>query len=142
MKMKALAINGSPRKTWNTATLLKKALEGAASQGAETELIHLYDLNFKGCTSCFACKLKGGKSYGHCGFKDELSPILDKIPQIDVLILGSPIYFGAITGELKSFLERLIFPYYVYVHRTHCSLKKFLLASFTRWVPLKRNCNT
>ena len=112
--MKALAINGSPRKTWNTATLLKKALEGAASQGAETELIHLYDLNFKGCTSCFACKLKGGKSYGHCGFKDELSPILDKIPQIDILILGSPIYLGTITGELKSFLERLIFPYYVY----------------------------
>ena len=111
--MKALAINGSPRKTWNTATLLNKALEGAASQGAETELIHLYDLNFKGCTSCFACKLKGGKSYGHCGFKDELSPILDKIPQIDVLILGSPIYLGAITGEMKSFLERLIFPYYV-----------------------------
>src|ERR1035438_4773585 len=100
--MKVLAINGSPRKTWNTATLLNKALEGAASQGAETELIHLYDLNFKGCTSCFACKLKGGKSYGHCGFKDELSPILDKIPQIDVLILGSPIYLGAITGELKS----------------------------------------
>jgi multimeric flavodoxin WrbA len=112
--MKVLAINGSPRKTWNTATLLNKALEGAASQGAETELIHLYDLNFKGCTSCFACKLKGGKSYGHCGFKDELSPILDKILQVDALILGSPIYLGIITGELKSFLERLIFPYYVY----------------------------
>jgi len=114
MKMKILAINGRPRKTWNTATLLNKALEGAASQGAETELIHLYDFNFKGCTSCFACKLKGGKSYGHCGFKDELSPILDKILQVHALILGSPIYLGAITGEMKSFLERLLFPYYVY----------------------------
>ena len=62
--MKILAINGSPRKNSNTATLLKKALEGAAAQGAETELIHLYDLNFKGCISCFACKLKDGKSYG------------------------------------------------------------------------------
>jgi multimeric flavodoxin WrbA len=114
IKMKVLAINGSPRKIWNTATLLKKALEGAGSKGAETELIHLYDYNFKGCTSCFACKLKGGKSYGHCGFKDELSPILDRIPQVDALILGSPIYLGSITGEMKSFLERLIFPYYVY----------------------------
>lgn len=54
--MKVLAINGSPRKTWNTATVLTKALEGAASQGAQTELIHLYDLNYKGCISCFACK--------------------------------------------------------------------------------------
>ncbi len=51
--MKVIAINGSPRKRWNTATLLEKALEGAASQGAETELIHLYDIDFKGCTSCF-----------------------------------------------------------------------------------------
>jgi multimeric flavodoxin WrbA len=45
--MKVIAINGSPRKKWNTATLLEKALEGAASEGAETEIIHLYDLNFK-----------------------------------------------------------------------------------------------
>ena len=55
--MNILAINGSPRKSGNTATLLNKALEGAASQGAKTELFHLYDLNFKGCISCFACKL-------------------------------------------------------------------------------------
>lgn len=63
--MKIIAINGSPRKNRNTATLLNKALEGAASQGAETELIHLYDLNYKGCVSCFACKIKNGKSYAN-----------------------------------------------------------------------------
>ena len=62
--MKALFINGSPRKNGNTAKLLKRAMEGAAEAGAETELINLYDrsLNFKGCMSCFACKLKGGKT--------------------------------------------------------------------------------
>jgi len=60
--MKVMAINGSPRKEWNTATLLENALEGAASQGAETELVHLYDLNFKGCKSCFECKTRGGES--------------------------------------------------------------------------------
>ena len=112
--MKVLAINGSPRKTWNTATLLNKALEGAASEGAETEIIHLYDLNFKGCTSCFACKLKGGKSYGNCAYKDELTPVLKNVREVDALILGSPIYIGTVSGEMKSFLERLIFPYLVY----------------------------
>jgi len=119
--MKVLAINGSPRKTWNTATMLNKALEGAASEGAETEIIHLYDLNFKGCTSCFACKLKGGESYGECAYKDELTPVLKKIREIDALILGSPIYIGTVTGEMKSFLERLIFPYMVY-DPSHSSL--------------------
>ena len=111
--MKVIAVNGSPRKTLNTATMLNKALEGAASEGAKTEIIHLYDLNFKGCTSCFACKLKGGKSYGECAYKDELTPILKNIPKIDALILGSPIYIGTITGEMKKFLERLIYPYMV-----------------------------
>ncbi len=61
--MNVVAINGSPRKNWNTAILLNKALEGAAAKNASTELIHLYDLNFKGCVSCFACKQRGGKSY-------------------------------------------------------------------------------
>ena len=45
--MKVIAVNGSPRKNWNTATLLQKALDGAASQGAETEIFHLYELNYK-----------------------------------------------------------------------------------------------
>jgi len=112
--MNAIAINGSPRKNWNTAMLLEKVLEGAASQGAETELVHLYDLDFKGCTSCFSCKLKDGKSYGKCAMKDELTPVLDEIADTDMLILGSPIYFGTVTGEMKSFMERLLFPYLAY----------------------------
>jgi len=111
---KVYAINGSPRKRWNTATLLEQALAGAASQGAETELIHLYDLDFKGCISCFACKLKGGKSYGKCAVRDDLTPVLEKLAEADAFILGSPIYFGAVTGEMRSFMERLLFPYLAY----------------------------
>ena len=112
--MKVIAFNGSPRKKWNTATLLENALEGAASQGAETELIHLYDLNFKGCKSCFACKTKGGQSYGKCAVKDGLAPILKKVEQTDAIILGSPFYLGVVSGEMRSFMERLIFPYLAY----------------------------
>jgi multimeric flavodoxin WrbA len=109
-----IAINGSPRKAGNTAMLLNKSLEGAAARGAETEMVHLYDLNFKGCISCFACKRIGGKSYGRCALKDALTPILEKVPKVDAIVLGSPIYFGNVTGEMRSFLERLLFPYLVY----------------------------
>jgi len=109
--MKVIAFNGSPRKQWNTATLLGKVLEGAKSQGAETELVHLYDLNYKGCISCFACKLKDGKSYGKCAVNDDLKPIFGKIESADVLIFGSPIYLGFVSGEMHSFFERLIFQY-------------------------------
>jgi multimeric flavodoxin WrbA len=110
---KVIAVNGSPRKTWNTATLLRRALEGAASKGAETKLVHLYDIDFKGCVSCFACKRKEGKSRG-CALNDGLKPLLDEIAAADGLILGSPIYFGSLTGEMRSFLERLAYPYLEY----------------------------
>jgi multimeric flavodoxin WrbA len=112
--MRFIAVNGSPRKNWNTATLLQKALDGAASRGAETEIFHLYELNYKGCVSCFACKTKNGQSYGRCAVKDDLTPILKKVEEVDAIILSSPIYFGTVTGEMKSFMERLMFPYTTY----------------------------
>jgi multimeric flavodoxin WrbA len=90
-RMKLITFNGSPRKKWNTATLLEHALKGAKSQGAKTELIHLYDLDYKGCTSCFACKRIGGKSYGHCAMKDDLRPVLKKAGAADAILVGSPI---------------------------------------------------
>lgn len=90
---KVIAINGSPRKTGNTATLLQKALEGASSNwGVQTEIIHLYDLSYKGCTSCFSCKRKNNKHRGTCAMNDELTPVLDKVVNCDILVLGSPIY--------------------------------------------------
>jgi len=112
--MKVIAINGSPRKNWNTATLLKNALEGAESEGAVTESIQLYDLNYKGCKSCFSCKIRGGKSYGSCAINDDLTSIFMKVEESDALILGSPIYLGTVTGEMRSFMERLIYPYLTY----------------------------
>ncbi len=112
--MKMIAFNGSPRKTWNTAMLLEKTLEGAASGGAETELVHLVDLNYQGCMSCFACRLKNGKSYGQCGLKDDLTPVLEKVQQVEALVLGTPIYLGAMSSFMQAFLERLVFPYICY----------------------------
>lgn len=128
--MKVMAFNGSPRKAWNTATLLKHALEGATSQGAETVLTHLYDLNFKGCKSCFACKTRGGKSYGRCALQDDLTPILKEVENADALILGSPIYFGTVSGEMKSFMERLLFPYLTYTDPPQSLFPKRIATGF------------
>jgi multimeric flavodoxin WrbA len=128
--MKVIAINGSPRKEWNTATLLRKALEGAASQGAKTELIHLYDLDYKGCKSCFSCKTIGSKSYGKCAVKDDLTDIFKKIEESDALILGSPIYFGTVSGEMRSFMERLMFQYLTYTIPTKSLFPKRIKTGF------------
>ena len=129
--MNAVAVNGSPRKKWNTATLLEKALQGASStsQMSKTELVHLYDLNYKGCISCFACKAKNGKSYGTCAV-DKLTPVLKKVNEADVILLGSPIYFGSITGEMRSFMERLFFPLLTYTDPSGSLLSRKVRTAF------------
>ncbi|HWQ07781.1 MAG TPA: flavodoxin family protein [Holophaga sp.] len=109
-------IHGGPRKDWNTATLLEHVADGARAAGGSVERVDLYGLDFKGCRSCFACKAKGGASYGRCAQRDGLAPVLSGIAETDALVLGSPIYFGSVTGEMRSFLERLLFPFFTYTN--------------------------
>lgn len=110
---KVLAINASPRKNWNTAMALKSTLEGAASAGAETKMMHLMGLNFTGCVSCFACK-RHVDNAAICIIKDDLRPILEEVMGSDVLLLGSPVYFSNLDSFAIAFLERLLFMNYTY----------------------------
>ena len=56
-----------------------------------------------------------GPSSGRCAMQDELRPLLEKIEtEVDALILGSPIYFGCMSGEMRSFMERLLFAPLIY----------------------------
>ena len=128
--MKFFAINGSPRPKCNTAQLLDKALEGAKSvfPDAETERVNLYDFPFHGCKSCFACKIKNGEHYGRCVQNDDLKPILEEIVQADGIILGSPIYLSDVTGNMRCFLERFIFPFVSYSKTEVVEHKKMPIA--------------
>ena len=112
---KIIIIDGGPRRNMNTAQMLQKFAEGAESAGdhIEVKTIRLYDLDYKGCMSCMACKLKGRIS-NVCRFRDALTPVLEEIAQADGLVLGSPIYFGDVTGQMRAFLERLSFPWLSY----------------------------
>ncbi|MBP5274521.1 MAG: flavodoxin family protein [Abditibacteriota bacterium] len=106
--MKTVIINASPRKTWNTAQLLKEAQRGAEAAGAETEYIDLYDLAFSGCRSCLSCKRKGARRC-RCYFKDDLSPVIDRILAADAVIFGTPIYMGEPSAGFRALFERLGF---------------------------------
>lgn len=110
--MNAIIINGSPRKSGNTARMCRALADGieALNKDAAPEIIHLYDYDFKGCRSCFACKRKGAATYGKCAVRDAVSPILKKALKADILVLASPIYLMDVSGVYKSFLERLLFP--------------------------------
>lgn len=120
--MKLIAINGSPRKDFNTVRLLKSALQGVEQVGGKGFLYHLYDRNYQGCSACFACKAKHSRYAGDaCIMHDGLRLLLKEIASCDGLIIGSPIYLGDLTGAMKSFLERLIYPHVSYqsAYQTH-----------------------
>ena len=112
---KIIVIDGGPRKNFNTASMLQKFAEGAMSLSDKIEVktVRLYGLDYKGCMSCMACKIKG-KASNICKFKDALTPVLEEIAEADGLALGSPIYFGDVTGQMRTFLERLAFPWLSY----------------------------
>ena len=112
-RMKIIAVNASPRRNRNTARLVRAAAEGAAENGAETEVIDLYTIGkYSGCISCFGCKTE--KHYGECICHDDLKPVLDKIRSADGLILGTPNYLGEASAAFRALYERLIFQYITY----------------------------
>jgi multimeric flavodoxin WrbA len=119
-----VAIDGGPRKGWNTALLLEEAIKGAKEEGAQTEYVRLYDLNFKGCASCFSCKRKESYLNGRCAIKDDLSEILKLLGKATGVVMGSPVYLGDVTAAFRSFFERYIFINYAYDPKNASVLKK------------------
>ena len=141
---KIVIIDGGPRRNFNTASMLQKFAEGASSVSKEIEVktVRLYGLDYKGCMSCMACKIKG-KASNVCKFKDALTPVLEEIAEADGLVLGSPIYFGDVTGQMRAFLERLAFPWLSYNDYSMTAPKKMpvLLIETMNGLPERNNSN-
>ncbi len=113
MSKKIIAVNASPRKGWNTDTLVTEAAKGAESKGAEIEKFDLYSLEkYTGCISCFGCKTE--KFMGKCICRDGLTPVLDAIRDADGLIIGTPNYLSETSASFRALYERLIFQHITY----------------------------
>ena len=102
--MKALAVNGSPRKGGNTETLLTHVLKPLDAAGWDTELIQVGGKNINGCKACGKCMEK--KDLKCVQKKDIFNEVMAKMLIADALILGSPTYFTDVSAELKALLDR------------------------------------
>ena len=120
---KIMVIDGGPRKNMNTAAMVAKFAEGAREAGAEVKVVRLYDLNYRGCMSCMACKMKD-KIMPSCRYKDELTDILAECAAADGLLMASPIYYGEVTAMTRAFWERLTFPWLSYRNGSFSAPKK------------------
>jgi len=103
--MKIVGFVGSPRKGGNTETLVEKALEGAASKGAETALFNIARMDIKGCQACMHCRTNDG-----CALQDEMQAMYREIQNADAVIIGFPVYMFTANAQTKTFIDRL-YPY-------------------------------
>ena len=101
---KALGVVGSPRSGGNTHVLVSTILEGARSQGAETDILLLGEMTVRECDGCHACWQGKG-----CSKKDDMAPLYRKIAECDVLVLGTPVYWYGPTALMKAFIDRFVF---------------------------------
>ncbi len=102
--MKAIAINGSARTGGNTEALLEKSLAVLADGGIEGEMVRLSEKSVKPCTACGSCfKTKDNR----CAVQDDaFQQIYDAMRDADIILLGSPVYFGSATANLTALMDR------------------------------------
>jgi len=124
--LKIVAFNGSARKDGNTAIFLKRVLSVLETEGFETELIQLAGQQIRGCTACRACFESKDE---RCSIADDnVNLYIQKMKQADAILLGSPTYFGMMSPELKSLIDRAGF-----VARANPELLKRKVGAAVAW---------
>lgn len=102
--MKVLFINGSPHKEGCTYTALKEIASILEKSGIETEFMYLGTAPIAGCIACGACS-----KTGRCFVNDQVNEVLNKLPELDGIVVGSPVYYAGASGQLTAFLDRVFF---------------------------------
>ncbi len=102
--MKVVGFNGSPRKEGNTSIAIKTVFKALEDEGIETEMVHIAEKPIYGCRACDTCKKTGD---GFCIIdSDILNDCVKKMYESDGIIIGSPVYFGSVTPQVKSLIDR------------------------------------
>lgn len=99
--MKILILNGSPKLNGTISQVLKSI---DIKKYLDLKNINVYDLKINFCIGCMKCRNDGKCST----FVDDVERIRNLIEESDMLIVGSPTYFGNMSAKLKSLFERLV----------------------------------
>lgn len=102
--MKVLLINGSPRENGCTYTALREVADTLEKNGIETEILQLGKRPVQGCLVCGLCR-----KTGFCAIDDAVNDIIDELDEIDGIIVGSPVYYAGVSGQITSLLDRLFY---------------------------------
>jgi multimeric flavodoxin WrbA len=106
MSGKIVIINGSPKSNGNTSRLAEWFAEGCRSKGVDVEIFNVGSFTFTtcGCNSCRACQKLPGYE---CIIKDKAQPVLEKMIAADVIVMATPLYFFAMSAQMKVIVDRM-----------------------------------
>lgn len=102
MNKKVVIVSSTMRKGGNSELLAEEFAKGAREVGNEIETIFLRNHSLEFCKGCMAC-LKAKK----CVIKDDTTELMEKVRNADILVFATPIYYYAMCGQLKTFLDRM-----------------------------------
>lgn len=102
MSKSVCIVSSTMRKDGNSYLLAEAFARGAEEAGNEVVKINLKDLELKFCLGCMYCQEHEG-----CVIKDSMNALYEKIQNSDVLVFATPIYYYSVSGQLKTFIDRL-----------------------------------
>jgi multimeric flavodoxin WrbA len=119
--MRVLAISGSPLKLGNTSLLIGsivKELKNSGISDLKVREISLAKRYIRPCKSCRKCMKEG-----HCVLRSDNFPeIAQRMKKSDLIIIGSPVYFHDVNGQVKNLIDRS----YSLWHERQLKGKKFI----------------
>lgn len=106
MSKKIVFVHGSPRKNGNTRTVAKAAIEAAKEVSATVTELDAVSIEHKvpGCIGCEKCH--EAETFA-CVIDDELTKAVASLPENDVIVFATPVYWWSYTAQLKSFIDRM-----------------------------------
>ena len=107
MSKNVLLLSASPRRGGNSDTLCDQFMSGAREAGHRTEKVFLRDKRINYCVACGTCY--DGKV--RCPQKDDMSEILQKLIDADVIVLATPVYFYTMNAQMKTLIDRTVSRY-------------------------------
>ncbi len=102
--MKVILVNGSPHPKGCTYTALKEVKSTLEKNGIETEEFWIGSTPTAGCIGCGKCL-----ETGRCFLNDKVNEFLEKVPNADGFVFGTPVHFASGSGMITSFMDRIFY---------------------------------
>lgn len=99
---KIMVVTSSPRNGGNSEILARKFADGATSAENEVQFVSVRDINLKFCIGCMYCQ-----THDKCVLSDGMNDLYEQFQNADVIVFATPVYYYAVCGQLKTFLDRL-----------------------------------